>query len=249
MELNWSTFVLEIVNFLVLIWILQRFIYKPVLKIITQRRAEIEKQSADAQCLHEDATNLKKQYQNRLNDWDQERQLARDNLNKEIENERIRQLDELQRERVQEREKIKTAEERRYIETVREIEHQALRQGAQFAARLLNIASGPELETRLISLLIEELNALAPHKVSLLQEHWGEAPGSITVCSVYPISEGQKKLLETALAKTIGQTLPVNYTQEPELVAGLRITIGAWVLQTNVRDELKGFEEFARVAR
>ena len=37
MELNWTTFALEAVNFMVLVWILKRFLYKPVLAAIAQR--------------------------------------------------------------------------------------------------------------------------------------------------------------------------------------------------------------------
>ena len=54
MELNWSTFVLEILNFLVLVWILKRFLYKPVLAVIARRREGIEKSLAEARSLHED---------------------------------------------------------------------------------------------------------------------------------------------------------------------------------------------------
>ena len=141
MELNWSTFVLEIINFLVLIWILKRFIYKPVLNVITQRRLAIENQSTEAQRLHEEASSLKEQYQSRLGDWEQERQHARDVLNQELEVERARQMEALQATLAHEHEKTKAAEERRRIETVREIEHQALGQGAEFATRLLTMAN------------------------------------------------------------------------------------------------------------
>jgi len=249
LEINWSTFVLEIVNFLVLIWILKRFLYKPVLNVIAQRRSTIENQSAEAQRLHEEAVSLKNQYQSRLSDWEQERQQARDANNQELEIEKARQLDALQVLLAQEREKAKIAEQRRRDEAVREIEHQALQQGAEFASRLLNMASGPELETRLISLLIEELGTLNPHQILLIQDRWGDTPETMTICSVYPIAEQQKQLLETALTDILGQSLPMDYSEVPELLAGLHISIGAWVLQANVRDELKGFAEFTHVAR
>ncbi|WP_054775053.1 hypothetical protein [Methylogaea oryzae] len=42
MELDWSTIALEIVNFLILVWLLKRLLYKPVQDIIAQRRAAIE---------------------------------------------------------------------------------------------------------------------------------------------------------------------------------------------------------------
>jgi len=48
LELSWSTFLLEIINFLVLVWILKHFLYKPVLDVIARRRSGIEKTLADA---------------------------------------------------------------------------------------------------------------------------------------------------------------------------------------------------------
>ncbi len=49
------------------------------------------------------------------------------------------------------------------------------------------------------------------------------------------------------LSEATGLSAPVHYEQDAKLLAGLNITIGAWVLQLNVRDELRGFLEFAHV--
>ena len=37
MQIDWTTLVLEIINFLVLVWILKRFLYKPVMEAIAAR--------------------------------------------------------------------------------------------------------------------------------------------------------------------------------------------------------------------
>ena len=37
MELDWSTFALEIINFLALLWILKRFLYRPILAVVAER--------------------------------------------------------------------------------------------------------------------------------------------------------------------------------------------------------------------
>ena len=57
LELNWSTLLLEIINFLILVWILKHFFYKPVLAVIARRRS-IEESLNDANTLHEDAEAL-----------------------------------------------------------------------------------------------------------------------------------------------------------------------------------------------
>jgi F-type H+-transporting ATPase subunit b len=45
---DWSTFLLQTINFAVLVWLLHRFLYKPVLRLVDARRAEIDKQYAEA---------------------------------------------------------------------------------------------------------------------------------------------------------------------------------------------------------
>jgi F-type H+-transporting ATPase subunit b len=48
MRFDWSTFALQTVNFAILVWLLRRFLYRPVLRLLDDRRAEIDKQYADA---------------------------------------------------------------------------------------------------------------------------------------------------------------------------------------------------------
>ena len=247
--MNLTTLVLEIINFLVLVWILKRFVYKPVLEIIAQRRQGIEKQSADAAQLREEAVTLKAQYQDRLTDWEQERQQARNSLNVELEAEKVRQLEALQTLLIQQRQKDEAADQRRRAEQVREIEHQALDQGADFAARLLKMASGPQLEARLLLMTLDTLAEFDSDQVTTMQQQWRGHSEQIIVCSAYPLATDQQQQLAAALEKLVGQTPPVEYSVMPELLAGLHISIGAWVMQSNLRDELKGFAEFTRVVR
>ena len=47
MHFDWSTFALQTVNFAILVWLLHRFLYKPVLGLVDARRAEIDKQWAE----------------------------------------------------------------------------------------------------------------------------------------------------------------------------------------------------------
>jgi F-type H+-transporting ATPase subunit b len=44
MHFDWSTLALQTANFAVLVWLLHRFLYRPVLRMVDARRAEIEKQ-------------------------------------------------------------------------------------------------------------------------------------------------------------------------------------------------------------
>ena len=49
MQIDWWTLGLQAVNFLVLVWLLQRFLYKPVMRLIERRRQNVEKAFAEAE--------------------------------------------------------------------------------------------------------------------------------------------------------------------------------------------------------
>ncbi len=55
MHFDWSTFALQTVNFAILVWLLHRFLYRPVLRLVDARRAEIEKQYAEARAVEAEA--------------------------------------------------------------------------------------------------------------------------------------------------------------------------------------------------
>ena len=245
MELNWSTFLLEIINFLVLVWILKHFFYKPVLNVIARRRRSIEKSLNDAQALHEDAEVLRAKYENRLAEWEKERQAEHTSLDKEIETERARRIEALQTSLAEEQEKARVIEQRRLEANRRHIEETALALGAQFSARLLSVAAGPELEQRLLDLLLKEITSLSPERLGTLRAAAGKTADRILVTSAYTLDDDTRLSLERTLGSVLAVTTPFHYEQDKDLLAGLRVTMGAWVLRANLRDELKGFCELA----
>lgn len=241
MELSWSTFVLEIINFLILVWILKRFFYKPVLDVIARRRAAIEKSLADARTTKSEAEKLQEQYKNRLADWDQERQQARETLIQEIEAERARKTAELKNVLQQEREKARVIEQRRQADVEHKAEEAALTLSARFATRLLEQVAGPELETRLVERVLSGLSGLSDEQIVALRTNYGQAPETAIVVSAFPLADEYRSKLKQAITTLTDQEMSPQFEQDSELLAGLRITIGNWVLGTNLQDELKGF--------
>lgn len=247
MELSWSTFLLEIINFLVLVWILKRFFYQPVLDVIARRRAGIEKTLTDAESVRAEAEKLQEQYEGRLADWERERQKAREDLAREIDAERGTRMEEMEKGLEKEREKAAATEARRQADAVRKIEEAAFVQAARFAGRLLEQASGPDLEARLLDVVTAELARLSDERVAEIRNAFEQTPEAVTVTSAYPVPEDRRSELKSSLERLVEPGTPVKFEQDGDLLAGVSITIGSSVLGANVRDELEGFAELARV--
>ncbi|GAB6190552.1 F0F1 ATP synthase subunit delta [Desulfocastanea catecholica] len=246
MELNWTTFVLEIVNFLVLVWLLQRFFYKPVKGVMEKRRQDIDLQLLQAEEGQQQAEELRRQYENRLADWENERQDARQKLRQEIDAEHQRLLSELQLQLEDERKKNDVLVARQAEERQRQSETRALELGARFVARLLEELACEEIQSRLIELLMVELKDLHPEqKETLAAMAENGRPTAAQVSSAYPLDQTQRAALKRYLDTLLSHPLQYSWTQDAKLLAGVRITVGPWVIHANLYDELKSFAAIA----
>ena len=246
MELNWTTVILEMVNFLVLVWILKRFLYHPVLQVIEQRRARIQASLDQAQTRQQQADELQRQYERRLADWQVEKEHAREAFQQEMESQRKQALLGLEASLAEAREKAQVVVQRQQQELEQHMAREALELGAGFASRLLQDLAGPELEGRILDLLGSELAGLPEQQRQSLRRALQEHDRQLRVESAYPLSARQRQDLERRLQQSLGEEVTCSYQQQPALIAGLRLSLGDWSLQANLRDELHAFVDTAR---
>ena len=243
MDINWSTFFLEIINFLVLVWLLKRFFYKPIKKAIDERQQNITKKITEVEQKSIVADQMKETYKNRLASWEREKQLAREALNLELNSEKVTQLEKLKSKLVQEKEKIEIAQIKSLNELKYQSELQALKQGALFTSQLLKNITSKELELKLIETFIDQLGALSEDKKRSLFANNGIDDLIITVTSAYPLNENIKEQIGAALHKLLGKPLDINHNTDQNLIAGVRVNLGDTVLRANLLDELQFFSE------
>jgi F-type H+-transporting ATPase subunit b len=242
-ELNWSTFVLEIINFLVLIWILTRFLYKPILNSIRERKANIEKAVSAAEQIRTDAEALRKQQQARLAEWEREKERAKSQLLEHIHAERTRLMSLLRTSLEEEREKTRALEERRVKEALQRAEETAIVQSGQFVTGLLARLAGPQLEALIIDLFLQDLQELPADQLQAIQTGLSGTESPIRVTSAHPLTTSLRESLSGALQKAVGERRSCEFLEDNRLMAGLRVSIGPWMLRANLQDELQFFTE------
>lgn len=241
MEFDATTFALEIINFLVLVWLLQHFLYKPVTAVIAQRQSGIEKTLSDAQSTRSEADALKRQYDARTTAWEQEKAKAREQLQLEIEAERTRLMTGLQSSLDEERNKLRAIEQRRSLEQRHRVEEEARAEGARFAASLLSRLASLDLEERICHLLLEDLPLLSDQQLRALRVL--DQTVGVEVTSAFPLDASQRMELNEVVDQLAGKSVTCTFKQDPELVAGLRLSVGPWMLRANLKDELHFFTE------
>jgi len=243
MQLDWTTFVLEILNFLILLWILKRFLYEPVLKAITRRKAAIEQTLEDASKQKTEAQALEQQYRTRLDAWEQEKAKLREQMLGEIRAERERQLAELQKTLANEREKNHVLEERRLRDLEHKLRDEVRSDAVRFLSRLMQRLATPALETRMVDVAVEDLKGLPDAQRQQVKDTIAEDGAPAKVSTAFPLSAEQRKEIEQALGKILGRAVKADYVRDETLLAGLKIQMGPWTLQASLQDEMKFFAQ------
>lgn len=248
MDIDGTTFVLEVINFLALVWILKRFLYRPVLDVLARRRAEVERTLAEGRAGMRQAETMRQQYETRLAEWDKEKAALRATQEQKLAAERERRLQVLQQELAAERARLEAQASHGQAERQRALEDQAAAQAGRFVARLLERLADPALEARLVDLLLDDLAQMSPESLAGLRTAAREANAQLRVVSTYPLSEMQRRRLAEALSAQLEQPLPLVFAEDASLVAGLRLAIGPWQLRANLADELAFFAASANHA-
>jgi F-type H+-transporting ATPase subunit b len=240
------TVLLEAANFALLVWLLWRFLYRPVLKTVRERRLAIEEEMAKAARRHAEAEALHEAGRRNLEAWEQEQESRLGRLEAQLAQERERGMAELRTELDAEREKARAVEARQREEQQRRIEAEALLQAARFAARLLEALAGPELDQRLARLFLDELARLPAEQAQAIRATLPEDEDLVLkVVSAYPLDASARDGITRHLRAAIGREAPVQFAEDPQLVAGVQVHLGYWQLGASLRDELKFFAEAA----
>lgn len=246
MELDWTTFLLEVINFLILVWLLKRFLYQPVLAVIETRRQRINDELAQAARTQEEAHALKEQYEARLVDWEKEKRGVRDVLEQELVQEKNQRIEQIEDELAQQRLKHKTRDRQQQAQWRSRAETEALRLGSSFASQLLKKLSGPDLDQRLQQLFIDELATLPESTLEMLRENWQGGSVDIKVSSAIPLDSERQQVIRQSLELKLGRADGQwHFNLDESLIAGLRISSGGWMLRANLQDELRFFSEAA----
>ncbi|MEZ5589514.1 MAG: F0F1 ATP synthase subunit delta [Gammaproteobacteria bacterium] len=78
-------------------------------------------------------------------------------------------------------------------------------------------------------------------RLSMLREACSTSPDQARISSAFALAPPQRDTLQHTLQTLLEQPVVCTFEQNPQLLSGLRITIGPWLLRANLRDELMDF--------
>ena len=137
MQIDWLTVAAQIVNFLVLVWLLQRFLYRPITNAMARREDRIEERLSDARTRRREAEDEAEDLRKQREELETSRQEMLDEARAEADELRQRLEREIRDEVAQERKAWTETLEKERDDFAREMQRKAGHKVLDTAGRLL----------------------------------------------------------------------------------------------------------------
>lgn len=222
MTFNLWTFLIEIVNFVVLAYVLHRLLYRPLHEAIDRRRKTIADATAAAAKARDDAEALRRSLEAERDAIQSERDAALHAAREEAEAERKRMATAADEEIRRRREAAEEAVARQTADAREALGHEVAEQAVALAERLLEEAAGATLDRRLALRLAETLRATPDAERDRIRAQW---PASATAVleEASALDDDTRREVSSALSELAGRQVAISYRTKPDLLAGVRL--------------------------
>jgi F-type H+-transporting ATPase subunit b len=243
MLLDWFTIAAQALNFLILVWLLKRFLYKPILNAIDAREKLIAKELADADAKKAEAQKEHEEFQKKNEEFDRQRAALLTKATDEAKAERQRLLDEARKAA----DVLSAKRQESLIHDAQNLNQaiSRLTQKEVFAItrKALTDLATTSLEERMGEVFDRRLRELDQKGKSLLGDALRKNSEPALIRSTFDLPAAQRAAIQNALNETFSAEIHVRFETAPDLVSGIELTSNGQKVGWSIADYLASLEK------
>jgi F-type H+-transporting ATPase subunit b len=238
MLIDWFTVVAQVVNFLILVWLLKRFLYRPILNAIDAREKRIALQLADADAKKAEAQKERDEFQHKNEEFDQQRAALLGQAMEEAKAKRLQLLDEARQESDGLRAKRQEALRSEQQSLSEALTRRAREEVFAISRKALADLATTSLEERLGEVFMRRLREMDGKAKEGFAEALKTASVPALVRSAFDLPAEQRAAIQNALNETFSAEIRVRFETAPDLVSGIELTTNGQKIAWSIADYL-----------
>ena len=262
MLIDWFTVGAQVLNFLILVWLLKRFLYKPILHAIDAREQRIAAELANAETKKAEAQKERTEFQHRNEEFDRQRNDLLSKAQDEVKTERSRLLDEARQAADALRAKRHNALQREQQSLNDEITRRTREEVFAIARKTLTDLAGTSLEARISDVFVRRLRELEGSAKESFTKAMKTSAAPAIVRSAFDLPAEQRAAIQQALNATLSDDpstpLPpspsgfgeasrtgihVQFETSPDVISGIELTANGRKVAWSIADHLASLEK------
>lgn len=245
MLIDWFTVGAQALNFLILVWLMKRFLYKPILNAIDAREKRIATELADADAKRAEAQKERDEFQHKNQEFDRQRAALVSKATAEAQAERQRVLDEARKEADAVRAKREDALRKEQQNLGQEIIRWTQKEVFAITRKALADLATASLEERMSAVFVQRLRALTGAAKEKLAIALGASTRPVPVRSAFELPHEEQAAIQKALNETFSADIPIQFETVPELVSGIELSANGQKVAWSIAEYLATLETSA----
>lgn len=242
MSINWLEVIASIINFLVLLFLLRRFLYGPIVKVMDEREQKIIGREAAAAGLAGRAEEEAAAYREKRALFKAQQEELLDEARRAAAAEQSSLTAAARREVDEKRRQWHEALEQEKESFARELRHRVAAQACLVARRCLEDLADTRLEEKAWDHFLKKLGTMPPENLNLLKEALLAAE-AVSISSAFALNDQKLEELGARILELTTVRPAFHYRQEPELICGLELEAAGHRIAWNMESHLGDIEQ------
>lgn len=224
-------------------WLLKRFLYKPILNAIEERENKITSQLEDAESKKEEAQKEQDEFRQKNDDFEHKKKELMKNAIDESEEKRQKLLEEARNEANEFRSQLKKSSEEVQQNLSQEIEQKVQHEVFSITRKTLLDLASMDLEEQTVRVFLRRLNELKEDEKKQFLEVFKSKSDPILVRSAFDLPTKQKTEIQNTISGILGTETQFQYKTVPELLSGIELTANGFKLAWSISEYLNSLEK------
>lgn len=243
MLIDWFTVLAQAINFLILVWLMKRFLYKPLLHAIDEREKRVTTEITEAALKKSAAEKENLDFKKKNEAFEQERAalLAKANSDARAAGERM----------LEDAKKAAAdfgLKQQNDLRSERDALQKAMGQSLllevfAIARKVLKDLAGANLDEQVVDLFIQRLRELKPDEKTILAASMRTSP--VLIRTSFQLQAAQQASLAAMVKELSASEIPPQFKTDPDLIGGIDLSAGWQKLSWNISDYLNSMKQNA----
>ena len=243
MLIDWFTVGAQVLNFVVLVWLMKRFLYQPVLDAIAAREKRIADQIAAAVAKENQAKTDHKTFADKNTAFDQQRAGLLDKATSDANAETQRLAGEAQKAARALADKHTQSLARQAAHLEQTIAGRVAHEVFAVARKTLGDLANADLESRMVGVFTQRLDELEGPAKNKLGAALKQIADAAVVRSHFDLPAKQHAAIRAAVTATFGADIALRFETASDAVCGIELSAGGQKLAWTIAEYLRDLEQ------
>jgi len=236
LNINLSTLLLQVANFLIMVFILARFLFKPLKEMLDKRASRVTSAVDEAEKATREAEELRLEYEKRRENIDVEIAALRNEARIVVDETRQQMLQEAYQEIEAMRVRAKEELEQQRADALRLHRSKIGELVATLTRRMMEDILNPQLHQAYLDAFLDQLRSVQlDGRISIS----GEETVSAELITATPLTQEDKARIGTTLETVVAQPIDLVCRVDAGLIAGAMVRLGDTLIDGSLQGQLQ----------